>query len=110
MTKRVDLIVKELDDKKATDIQVFDLKNSDYFVDYVVVATSLGDRHSLALLDYLKTTLKANGEQFLNVEATGDWIVIDLGDMLIHVLSPEFRAKYNLDEFLAQTQKTKQQD
>ncbi len=105
MSDRTNLIVSELDDKKAADIQVFDMKDSDYFVDYVVVATSMGERHSLALLDYLKTLLKSKGEQFLNIEATGDWVVMDLGDILIHLLSPEFRAKYNLEEFLQQTQK-----
>ncbi|MDR0467671.1 MAG: ribosome silencing factor [Campylobacteraceae bacterium] len=105
MNDRIELITNELDDKKATDIQVFDMKNSDYFVDYVVVATSMGERHSLALLEYLKTALKAKGEQFLNIEATGDWIVVDLGDTLIHLLSPDFRVKYNLEEFLQQTQK-----
>lgn len=105
MNDRLELITKELDDKKATDIQIFDMKDSNYFVDFVIVATSMGDRHSLALLDYLKNILKKNGEQFLNIEATGDWIVVDLGDILIHLLSPEFRSKYNLEEFLEQTQK-----
>lgn len=105
MHSRTAQITNELEEKKATDIQVFDMKKSDYFVDYVVVATSLGDRHSLALLEHLKTILKQKGEKFLNIEATGDWIVLDLGDILIHILSPEYRVKYNLEEFLQQTQK-----
>ncbi|MFV0480713.1 MAG: ribosome silencing factor [Campylobacteraceae bacterium] len=102
MEKRIDLITRELNDKKAEDILVFDLRDKDYFVDCVVIATSMGERHGLSLLDHLKTTLKANGESFINIDASPDWIVIDLGDLLIHILTENFRAKYNLEEFLTQ--------
>lgn len=60
MTERIDRIIKVLDGNKAENIQVFDMKDSDYFVNAVVIATTLGDRHGVALLDFLKTELKAS--------------------------------------------------
>jgi nicotinate-nucleotide adenylyltransferase len=101
MEERVDFIVKLLEDKKAEDVQVFDMRGRDYFVDQVVVATTMGERHGLSLLDVLKTELKKHSESFLNIEASSEWIVIDLTDILIHLLTPEFRTRYNLEEFLA---------
>jgi nicotinate-nucleotide adenylyltransferase len=61
----------------------------------------MGERHGLSLLDILKTELKKHNENFLNIEIGSEWIVIDLTDILIHLLTPEFRIKYNLEEFLA---------
>ena len=64
-------IIKLLDDKKGENIEFIDLKGSDYFVDYVIIATTLADRHGIALLDMLKTELKPKGETFLNVDEFG---------------------------------------
>jgi ribosome-associated protein len=98
--ERVARIKALLDEKKALDIMDYDLKESDYFVDYVVVATTMADKHANALLDYLKKNLKPLGEEFLGVDESDDWTVIDLGDILIHLMSEEYRAKYQMDEFL----------
>lgn len=98
--ERVARIVKILDEKKAENIEQFDLSGGDYFVDYVIVATTLGEKHGYALLDYLKKELKPAGEEFLNIEESDDWIVVDLGDIFIHLHSEYYRQKFNLDEFL----------
>ena len=100
MNKRIERIVKTLDDKKALDIETFDLKDKDYFVDAVVIATTMGQKHGFALLDELKKKLKPAGEEFLFIDESDDWTVIDLGDILIHLMSEEYRAKYQLEEFL----------
>ena len=84
---------------KAENIEVFDLIGTDYFADYVVIATSLGERHTFALLDHLKRGLKPD-EEFLAIDESGDWIAIDLGDILIHVLTPQYRNIYDLESFL----------
>jgi ribosome silencing factor RsfS/YbeB/iojap len=104
MEERIEKIVKILDNKKAVDIISFDTKNSDYFTDAVIIATTMGDKHGFALLNELKTKLKPQ-EQFLNIEESDDWIVIDLGDILIHLMSQNYREKYNLEEFLSQYNK-----
>jgi len=101
MKQRIEKIVNILDDKKALDIESFDTKESDYFTDAVVIATTMGEKHGNALLDELKRKLKPQ-EQFLFVDESDDWIVIDLGDILIHLMSEEYRAKYKLEEFLEQ--------
>ena len=106
---RIEGIIKLLDDKKGENIEFIDLKGSDYFVDYVIIATTLADRHGIALLDMLKTELKPKGETFLNVDESDDWIVIDLGDMLIHLMSEHQRKKFNLEEFLKNLKASKRQ-
>ena len=107
MQKRIELITQILDEKKAEDIRVIDMRKEDYFVEFVIIATSLTQRHSLALIDELKTKLKPNGENFLNVEEGEEWSVIDLGDIIIHLLSEDYRKIYNIEELL-QNLKTRQ--
>ncbi|MBD3809060.1 MAG: ribosome silencing factor [Sulfuricurvum sp.] len=99
MNPRIEKISAILDQNKAEAIEVFDLRGGDYFADYVVITSSLGERHTLALLDHLKKGLKPD-EQFLYVDESGDWVAIDLGDILIHILTPQYRTKYDLESFL----------
>ncbi len=99
---RVENIVSLLDEKKAENIQVFDMKDRDYFVDIVIIATTLGQRHGFALLDHLKKELKKSGEKYLKTDESDEWIVLDTGDILIHLMTPEYRTKYNLEEFLSE--------
>ncbi|MCD6433677.1 MAG: ribosome silencing factor [Sulfurimonas sp.] len=101
MKNRIEKITEILDKNKAESIEVFDLKDKNYFVDYAIIASSLGSRHTLALLDHLKKGLKPQ-EHFNNVDESGDWIVIDLGDILIHIMTPEYRVKYDMESFLSQ--------
>lgn len=100
MNTRIENITSVLDTNKAEGIEVFDLREKNYFVDYVIIASSLGTRHTVALLDYLKKDLKPQ-EQFNNVDESGDWIVADLGDVLIHIMTPEYRVKYDMEKFLS---------
>ncbi|MBF7048413.1 ribosome silencing factor [Campylobacter volucris] len=100
MQERIDNIVQILDDKKADLIETFDMQDKDYFVKFVVIATTMGERHALSLIDDLKTNLKSKGEEFLNIESSEEWTVLDLGDILIHLMSEAYRAKYNIEEFL----------
>jgi len=106
MDKRIESISAVLDKNKAENIEVFDLRDKDYFVDQVVIATSLNSRHTEALLNYLKTELKP-AEQFLGVDISDEWIVADLGDILIHIMTPEYRIKYNMEEFLGELSSNK---
>jgi nicotinate-nucleotide adenylyltransferase len=102
MNKLVDKIVEILDEKKAENIQLFDMRGKDYIVDDVIIATTLNPKHGLSLADHLKKEIKKMGEKILEIEESDEWSVIDLGDMLIHLMSPEYRTKYNLEEFLSQ--------
>jgi ribosome-associated protein len=105
---RIEKIVNILDSKKATDIASFDLQGKEYFVDCVVIANTLNQKHAYALLNYLKSDLKP-AEHFVNVEESDDWTAIDLGDIMIHLMSPEYRKMYDLDDFLTNFDKYSQQ-
>lgn len=101
MQKRLENIIEVLDRNKAEAIELFDLRERDYFVDYVVIASSLGERHTSALLDYLKKALKPE-EQFVHVDESEQWVVADLGDVLIHIMTPEYRSRYDMETFLTE--------
>lgn len=107
MQNRVKRITEILDKNKAEAIEVFDLSDKEYIVDTAIIASSLGGRHTLALLDHLKKDLKAY-ETINNVDESGDWVVVDLGDILIHIMTPEYRVKYDMETFLSEIGETKE--
>lgn len=90
-----------LDEKKAEHIEIFDLTDSGYFVDAVVVATAVASKHAVMLVDEIKKNLKKEGESVLNVDDSDDWTIVDMGDILVHLMSEEYRKRYNLEEFLS---------
>jgi len=98
--ERIANIVNILDDKKAEEIEVFNLDDADYIAKRVVIANSLNGKHTLALFDHLKKELKQQGETFIASDATDEWTVADLGDILIHIMIPEYRQRYSLETFL----------
>ncbi len=100
--ERIENIVKILDDKKAEEIEVFNLDNADYIAKRVVIANSLNPKHTIALADHLKRELKAQGDTFLASDISDEWAVADLGDILIHIMIPEYRQRYSLETFLSE--------
>jgi len=100
--QRVENIVHILDDKKADEIEVFNLENADYIAKRVVIANSLNGKHTLALADHLKIALKDSGDSILASDMSDDWVVADLGDILIHIMIPEYRQRYSLEQFLSE--------
>ena len=73
LKNRITEIKKILDDKKAEDIEVIELKGQEYIADTVVIATTLNSKHGYSLLTYLKEGLKPLGEEFVRVEENDDW-------------------------------------
>jgi nicotinate-nucleotide adenylyltransferase len=100
--ERISGIVKILDDKKAEEIEVFNLEDADYIAKRVVIANSLNGKHTLALFDHLKKELKAQGDAFLASDTSDEWAVGDLGDILVHIMIPEYRQRYSLETFLSE--------
>ena len=100
--ERIAGIVKILDDKKAEEIEVFNLEDADYIAKRVVIANSLNGKHTLALFDHLKKELKEQGDEFLASDSSDEWAVADLGDILIHIMIPEYRQRYSLETFLSE--------
>jgi len=100
MQNRIEKIRSVLDNKKAENIDVINLDGQDYITDVVVIATSLNEKHGHSLLNELKNELKPAGENFLGVDDNGEWVVADLGDIIIHIMTQAYREKYSLEVFL----------
>lgn len=107
---RIERIVNKLDQKKASEIEVFDLEEVDYIAKRVVLTTSLGGKHSTSLAQHLKDELKPLGEEFLHIDESEDWVVIDMGDILIHIMNSEARQTYSLEEFLTEIGNRKKEE
>lgn len=98
---RAERIVTFLDDKKADELEVFNLDKVDYIAKRVIIANAISSKHAAALADMLKKELKPLGEVFLHIDESEEWVVADLGDILIHLMTSEARQSYNIEEFLA---------
>ena len=94
------LVLGRLDDDKAEDIVFIDLKDKSAFADSLIVATGRSHRHVGALADHLLRALKEAGYGRAKVEGLPhcDWILIDAGDLVIHLFRPEVRAFYNIEK------------
>jgi ribosome silencing factor RsfS/YbeB/iojap len=98
--ERIERIVRLLDSKKAEEIEVFNLEDVDYIAKRVVIANSLGGKHTQALFDNMKEELKPLGETFYGSDESDEWIVADLGEIIVHLMTPNYRQRYSLEEFL----------
>ncbi len=86
-------------DKKAFNVKVLDIRKVSTIADYLVLATGTSDKQVVAIADSIRTGLKKYGKA-LDIEGAreGKWVVIDYGDVIVHVFLEELRAYYNLDE------------
>jgi ribosome silencing factor RsfS/YbeB/iojap len=100
LENRIKKIIETLEDKKALEIDTFDLSGKGYIVDKVVIATSLNNKHTMALVSILKDELEESGEEVLRSQEDQDWSVIDLGDIMIHIMQKSQREIYNLEDLL----------
>jgi ribosome-associated protein len=94
------LVEKSLDDDKAEDIVAIDLKGKSSIADYMVIATGRSSRQLAAMAEHLHEKLKAKGLAQVGVEGErqGDWVLIDGGDVIVHLFRPEIRGLYNLEK------------
>ncbi|MEQ9519576.1 MAG: ribosome silencing factor [Parvibaculum sp.] len=96
----LDLIVKCLDDDKAEDIVSIDLAGKSAIADHMVVASGRSGRHVGALADHVMRHVKEAGFGNARVEglSQGDWVLIDSGDIIVHIFRPEVRDFYRLEQ------------
>lgn len=99
----LDLVRSCLEENKAEDITTIDLDGKSTIADYMVVASGRSNRQVAALADYLVEALKAAGENSPKIEGLpqADWVLIDSGDVIVHLFRPEVRAFYNLEKMWA---------
>ncbi len=96
----LDLVLASLDDDKAEDVVVIDLADKSSIADFMVVASGRSSRQVTTLADHLAEKLKVGRKSPVPVEGKshGDWVLVDGGDVIIHLFRPEVRAFYGLEK------------
>lgn len=100
LTQVVKLVVGTLDDSKGRDIQVIDIEGVSSFADRMVVCTGTSTTHVRSLGSHLEKAFKDAGEPPLGVEGgpQPDWVLVDLGNVIVHVMTEGARAHYALEK------------
>ncbi|MGO1749183.1 MAG: ribosome silencing factor [Marinobacter sp.] len=95
------LIVNALEDVKAQDVSVVDVRDRTSVTDFMVLASGTSNRHVKSLADSVVVDAKEQGARVNSVEGGGgsDWILVDLGDVIVHVMLPATREFYDLERF-----------
>jgi len=98
--KLLGLIEKSLDDDKAENVVAIDLTGKSSIADYMVIASGRSARQLGAMADHLAVKLKKHGMGHVGIEgaSVGDWLLIDGGDVIVHLFRPEIRRIYNLEK------------
>jgi ribosome-associated protein len=96
----LELVKTYLDDDKAEGIIVIDLKGKTEIADYMVIATGTSQRHVGAMTDHIHRNLKTRGIKGIAIEGMPqcDWVLVDAGDVIVHLFRPEVRDFYNLEK------------
>jgi len=97
--KVLEIIEKTLDDNKAEDVIVIDLRGKTSIANQMVVASGTSQRHVASLAEKIQENLKAAGfSSTIEGEEKADWVLIDAFDVIVHIFKPEVRAFYSLEK------------
>ncbi|MDD9798121.1 MAG: ribosome silencing factor [Alphaproteobacteria bacterium] len=96
----VEQVLSVLQDNKAEQITTLDLRGKASFTDYMIIASGRSKRHINAVADYLHRALKNSGIKNIHIEGLPncDWVLVDAGDVLIHIFRPEVRDFYKIEK------------
>jgi ribosome-associated protein len=96
-------------DKKALDVSILDVRGMTSYADYLVLASGESDRQVTAIADHIDEKLKAQGTRPLGHEGreTGTWVLVDYGEVVVHLFFTEVRASYDLDGLWADAPREK---
>src|SRR5450830_602976 len=94
------LVIDALEDVKAQDIRVYDTTHLTGLFDRIAIASGTSNRQTKALASSVRDKVKENGGNILSIEGedTGEWVLVDMGDMVVHIMQPAIRAYYRLEE------------
>lgn len=97
------LVMRALDADKAQDIEMIDLRGLSALADYMVVASGTSSRHVGAMAEKLAERLKALHLHDVRIDGlpNADWVIVDAGDVIIHLFKPEVRSFYNIEKMWA---------
>ena len=95
-----DLVLNALEDLKAIDIHTIDVRGHNPLTDLFVVASGNSNRHVKSIADKVVTRAKEEGCQPLGIEGyrQGEWVLVDLNDVIVHIMLPQTRAFYNIEK------------
>ncbi len=98
--KLKDLVVQALEDMKGVDIRVLDVRGMTAITDFMVIVSGTSDRHVKSLARNVLDMARERGVKPLGVEGEqgGEWVLVDLGDAVLHVMRPQVRDFYNLEK------------
>ena len=100
LNKLTQTAVTALEDIKAHDIKVLDVRKLTSFYDTLIIASAESNRQVKALAHHVRDKLKEAGATVIGIEGeeTGEWVLVDCGDIVVHVMQPAVRSYYNLEE------------
>ena len=93
-------VISALEDIKAFDIVSLDIKKLTSISDFMIIASASSTRQTKALARNIKDKMSAFGIEVIGIEGEteGDWVLVDLGDIIVHIMTPTTRAYFNLEE------------
>lgn len=99
------IVVDALEDIKAQDIEVINVTKLTSLFDRVIIASGTSNRQTRALANNVQVKVKEAGGEVVSVEGeeTGEWVLVDLGDIVVHLMQPAVRSYYNLEELWSTT-------
>lgn len=94
------LVIDALEDVKAADIALFDTSNLTSLFERIVIASGNSNRQTKALAASVRDKVKESGGDIISIEGedTGEWVLVDLGDIIVHIMQPAIRNYYRLEE------------
>ena len=100
LDKLVEVAREALDDMKAEDIQVIDIQGKSSMTDTIILATGASTRHVKSLANAVSVAVKEAGEEPMGSEGEqeGEWVLVDLNSVIVHVMLPDVREYYKLEK------------
>ena len=104
------LVEEALGDLKAVDIVALNVAGFTSITDYMIIASGTSNRHVRSIADNVMETVKAAGEAVLGAEGRehGEWVLVDLGDVVVHIMQPQVRDFYKLENLWSMDGKSRQ--
>ena len=99
----LELVLQTLEDGKAEEIVTIDLAGKTTIADQMVIASGRSNRQVVALTEHLEEALSRRNRISIEGKTQGDWVLIDAGDVIVHLFRPEIRTYYNLEKMWGET-------
>lgn len=96
----LEIVQNELDERKGQQITTLDVRGKTSFTDYMLLVTGTSGRHLQSLCEHVAAKVKASGAEILGIEGGpgSDWVLLDLGDVIVHAMTAQARDFYQLEK------------